>query len=677
MDVAVRSVVIHGHFYQPPRADPWLDEVPEEPSAAPFHDWNERIERECYRAVVAARLPGADGRIARIVNTLSSISFDVGPTLLEWLEREAPATYGAILEADRVSRDRHGGHGNAIAMPYHHAILPLCSRRDKITEVRWGIADFRRRFGREPEGMWMPEAAVDAETLDVLAAEGIRFTIVGPSQVERVPAGGFPARHRTTNGRSIAVFVYDGPISHDVAFGTLLRDARRWTARLVDPNRSGAEPSLVMVATDGETFGHHHRFGEMALASVLEELGPHPEIRVENCAAVLARHPPQEVVEFVFPSSWSCPHGVERWRADCGCRIGTVVPSQQRWRAPLREALDWLAFELHTLFEREAGTLLREPWEARDGYGAVMDAGEEAIARFVRAGLRGPSGPDESIRARELLELERNALRMFTSCGWFFDDIGGIEALQVLRYAARAIDLAGGEAERLEAGLLERLAEATSNDRDAGDGRRLYLRSVKPRVAPAIRYAGGYMAVRTFVPEAPEATAASYRAQVRDDRVVLTHRRTGRAERYQVTVGRPGLARLSLVVSSPNGAAETRLTLSDLPERQRRAIATVLRRAVVAQWLTPVELEALAAGEGDLPTVVTRALVQAVEDLEHDHSAAATAKVLDLADLLDLLGRAIPFDAQTRFYRVRAAAGPERVTALEGVARRLGFVVSS
>jgi alpha-amylase/alpha-mannosidase (GH57 family) len=460
----MRSVVIHGHFYQPPREDPWLDEVETEASAAPFHDWNRRIERECYRAVVAARLYAPDGRIARIVNTLASISFNFGPTLLEWLEREAPATYAAVLAADRVSRERHDGHGNAIAMPYHHAILPLASRRDKRTEVRWGIADFRRRFGREPVGMWLPETAVDPETLDTLAAEGIRFTILAPHQVERAPASGLPGWYRTPGGRSIALFVYDGAISHGVAFGSLLKDAPAWAKQLLGAERPGGGPRLVAVATDGETYGHHHRFGEVALAWLLRQLEQRRDVRVENFAAVLARHPPDHEVQLVAPTSWSCAHGVERWRADCGCRMAPERPTQQRWRAPLRGALDWLAGELHARFEREGAELFADPWAARDDYGAVVSLDGASLGRFVAERLRRADDAAAAVRARELLELERNALRMFTSCGWFFDDIAGIESVQILRYAARAIELAGTDAPRLEAGVLERLAAAEANE---------------------------------------------------------------------------------------------------------------------------------------------------------------------------------------------------------------------
>ena len=399
-----RSIVIHGHFYQPPRDDPRTGTIPLEPNAAPYHDWNERIEQECY---------------APVAPSLTSVSFDFGPTLLDWMERHAPETYAAVLAADRAS-------GNAVAMPYHHVILPLSPRRDKTTEVRWGIADFRRRFGREPEGMWLPETAVDHETLDVLAEEGIRFTIVAPHQVERAPSGGLPGWYQTTGGRRIALFIYDGSLSHGVAFGPLVNDAGEWVRRL-----TSASGDVVSIATDGETYGHHHKGGVETLARVLET------IETESFASVLVRRPPVEDVRLVSPSSWSCPHGVERWRAECGCRAAPERATQQRWRAPLRAALEWLSQEVRTKFEREARAL--------------------------------PT------------ELEHQLLRMFTSCGWFFDDIAGIESVIVLRSAARAIELAGPPLEqaRLEAGLLDRLALAPSNDPAVGSGRDLYLQRVK------------------------------------------------------------------------------------------------------------------------------------------------------------------------------------------------------
>lgn len=668
-----QAVVIHGHFYQPPREDPWLEEVAREPTAAPFHDWNERIERECYRAVVAARRYAPDGRIAGIVNALASISFDFGPTLLEWLERHAPRTYAGVLEADRVSRERHDGHGNAIAMPYHHAILPLASRRDKVTEVRWGIADFRRRFGRDPAGMWLPETAVDDETLDVLAAEGIRFTVLAPHQVERAPGRGFPGWYRTVAGRTIALFVYDGGISHDVAFAGLLRDAQAWLERLVAAEGSGSGRALVAVATDGETYGHHQHFGEVALAWLVGALQARDDVRVENFSSFLGRHPPEQEVKLVAPSSWSCPHGVERWRADCGCKLAPEQPSQQRWRAPLREGLDWLAAELHALFEREGGILLGEPWAARDAYGDVVGTNGAAIAQFVTERVARPEDPAVRIRARELLELERNALRMFTSCGWFFDDIAGIEALQVLRYAARAIELSGTEAGRLEAGLLERLAPADSNDQSAGSGRDVYLRRARPRIAAAARAAAGHAAVRSVAPEVDLPCPGCYIVQESGDELLLTHARTGREHGFRVSVAREGGARLAIRVVSPDGREIARLGLSDLPEVARRTVVAHLREELVERCLTADEAALLGSGGGDLPHVAARALERAVLALEHDRSTPALAAVMDLADLLDLEELHIPFDVQTVFYRIRAAASPEAVAALASVARRLGF----
>ena len=667
-----RSVVIHGHFYQPPREDPGLDEVEAEPSAAPFHDWNQRIERECYRAVAAARLYAPDGRIARIVNTLASISFDFGPTLLDWLEREAPGTYAGVLEADRLSRERYDGHGNAMAAPYHHTILPLASRRDKVTEVRWGIADFRRRFGREPAGMWLPETAVDPDTLDVIAAEGIRFTILAPHQVEQQPAGGFPGWYRTPGGRSIALCVYDGPISHDVAFGPLLRDAAVWAERLLAKEPGGTTRRLVAVATDGETYGHHHRFGEVALAWLLRELERQREVRVENFAAFLARHPPEQEVKLVAPTSWSCPHGVERWRADCGCRLAPERATQQRWRAPLRDALDWLAGRLHARFEEEGGALLTDPWAARDAYGAVVSCDGASIARFAAAHARRPDDAGAGIRARELLELERNALRMFTSCGWFFDDIAGIEAVQILRYAARAIELAGADASPLEAGLLERLARADANEPGAGSGRDIYLNRVKPRVPAPARVAAGYAAVSRIAPQAHRG-GGCYVAQDAAGGVTLTHCRTGREHAFRVSVERLDGARVGVAVQSTDGTPVARLGLADLPERYRSAVVAEFRRELVERCLAPDETQLLASGAADLTRVAARALERAVAALEHDRSPRALVAVNDLADLLHLEGSHIPFDAQTTFYRIRRASAPEQRASLDPVAWRLGF----
>lgn len=431
-----------------------------QPSAAPYHDWNERIEAECYRPVTRCSVIREAGS-KRIVNALSWMSFNFGPTLMVWLETEAPGTYEAILAADRESAARLDGHGNALAMPYHHPILPLSTDRDRRTEVRWGVADFRRRFGREPEGMWLPETAVDSATLDVLAEEGIRFTVLAPHQVDPVPSDGLPGLYVTPGGHEIALFVYDGALSHGVAFGDLLEDGVAWANLMIGDEDA---PKLRSMATDGETFGHHHKFGEMGLASAVVEVQAHPRVRLENYASFLAREGVSHEVRLVEPSAWSCAHGVERWRADCGCRADSSSETSQAWRGPLRSALEWLADGLHEVFEREGAGHFDDPWAARDAYGAVVGTGH------------APRG-----RRGALLEMERNALRLFTSCAWFFDDVGGLEPRQVLSYAARAIELAGADGLRLETGFLKRLEEAVSNRPEIGSAADVYRRDAEAR----------------------------------------------------------------------------------------------------------------------------------------------------------------------------------------------------
>ncbi|MEO8139775.1 MAG: DUF3536 domain-containing protein [Gemmatimonadota bacterium] len=663
-----RSFVIHGHFYQPPREDPWLDEVEAEPSAAPAHDWNERIEQECYRAVAAARLPGHGGRIARIVNLYEWVSFNFGPTLLEWLERGAPDTYRAVLDADRASIERLG-HGNAIAMPYHHSILPLSSRREKVTEVRWGIDDFRRRFGREPAGMWLPETAVDEETLDVLALAGIQFTILAPHQVDPVPARGLPGVIRTLSGRSIAVFVYDGPISHDVAFGPLVRDAVSWSARLLAAPEKGAGPALVSVATDGETYGHHHQFGEMALAMTLERVREAPGAVIENFASFLAKHGAEEAVRLIAPSAWSCSHGVERWRSDCGCRMSQDPPTNQRWRTPLRQAVGWLTETCHTLFDRDAPALLRDPAAALAGYGAVIGADAEAVRSYIHAAAKEGLPAEARIRAGELLEMERGALRTLTSCAWFFDDIGGLEPLQVLRYAAWVIELGGSEAHMLEEGFTRRLADAESNTRALGTGRDIYLLRARPFQPPPARIAAGLAAARRVAPEA--ASSATWVLAGEDEALRLTNLRTGRYYGLSISLECAGLALLANV-RSPVLDSPVALALADLPERQRDAITEVLRGESLARLLSPPERGALERGDALRP-VVRRALQRHVAELATDQSAGARQEVTELLLMLEQLGQAVPFEVQTLFYRIWRA-GDTNDTGMAELASRMGFV---
>ena len=651
---SLNTVIIHGHFYQPPRENPWLEEVEIEPSAAPFHDWNERIEHESYRAVAAARLPGRDGRIAEIINALGWISFNFGPTLLSWMEDAAPDTYRALLEADQDSV-RRLGHGNAIAHPYHHAILPLSTRRDKVTEVRWGIRDFRRRFGREPEGMWLPETAVDDETLDVVAEHGIKFTILAPHQATPLPPDGLPGLYRTSGGREIALFFYDGDLSHGIAFGELIRDAGLWISRM------RALGGLVSMATDGETYGHHHKFGEMALARVIHELRSLPPAgekgrggQVTNYAAFLAQHPATQAVTLNAPSSWSCAHGVERWRSECGCKLETTLPTQQKWRTVLRAALDWLAGEIHAIYQREAAGVFDDPWEARNQY--------------------DPQGENEgtSQRARELLELERHTLLIYTSCAWFFDDIARIEPVQVLKYAARAIELSGADASRLEAEFVRRLASARSNDPAEGSGSDIYLRKVKPRVPHEVRLAAGLALIASLGSDPGQGASRAFISAVEDAgnsawRIRLKHQRTGREHNFRVALLTTEIE-VALAESAMGSPLTWRLVEGDLWDRHRSLVRRARIRRLVEQVLGEPERDAVSTGERTMGEAVRGVLVLAAGN----PAPEGVTRALRAIELLSLLEQPIPFDAQTAFARA-IENHPEGNADLRTLATRLGF----
>jgi alpha-amylase/alpha-mannosidase (GH57 family) len=494
-----RYICVHGHFYQPPRENPWLEVVERQDAAWPYHDWNERITAECYGPNTAARILDDDGRITGLVNNYARMSFNVGPTLLAWLEREDPETYRGILDADRDSAERFGGHGSAMAQVYNHVIMPLASPRDRETQVRWGIADFRARFGRDPEGMWLAEAAADVDTLEVLADHGLAFTVLSPFQAARVRAPGGdwedvggghvlptrPYRVALPSGRRIAVFFYDGPISQAVAFEGLLSSGELFAKRLREGFHDGDGPQLVNIATDGESYGHHHRHGEMALAHTLQLLDRADDVRLTNYGEYLELHPPTHEAEIVSPSSWSCAHGVERWRADCGCTTGGEPGWNQAWRAPLREALDWLRDELAPRFERAAAPLLRDPWVARDDYiELVLDRRPGTVDAFLRRHARRRLDAPQRIRVLSLLEMQRHALLMYTSCGWFFEELSRIETVQVLSYAARALQLAREHAGagELYGGFRERLEPARSNLPQLHDGRTIFELQVEPAV---------------------------------------------------------------------------------------------------------------------------------------------------------------------------------------------------
>lgn len=523
-----RYICIHGHFYQPPRENPWLEAIELQDSAYPYHDWNERITAECYAPNAASRILDVQGRILRIVNNYASISYNVGPTLLAWLEEHAPQTYAAIIDADRQSSLRFSGHGSALAQPYNHMIMPLSNEADKKTQVVWGLRDFRRRFNREPEGMWLPETAVDLATLEVLADQGVLYTVLAPHQARRVRAVGAtawrtvdetqldttrPYVQRLPSGKSIAIFFYHSTVSRAVAFEGLLKNGEIFAQRLLSIFASHTGPQIGQIATDGETYGHHHRHGDMALAYALYHIEAQGLAKLTNYGEYLALHPPADEVEIHELTSWSCAHGVERWRSDCGCRTGGRNDSSQAWRKPLREALDWLRDEICEVFEARAAELLKDPWTARDDYIDIIDdRSPAAVDAFLQRHGRHDLAPEEQVRALKLLELQRHAMLMYTSCGWFFHDLAGIETIQVLRYAGRAIQLSQETLDRdLEAAFLERVELARSNDPAVGSGRTIYEKYVRA-AAVDLEKVAAHHAVSSLYEQQPEQAAVySYR----------------------------------------------------------------------------------------------------------------------------------------------------------------------
>lgn len=528
-----RYVCVHGHFYQPPRENPWLEQVERQDSAHPYHDWNARITAECYGPNGASRILDHEHRIKAIVNNYSSISFDFGPTLLSWLERHAVPTYQRILQADAESRKRFEGHGSALAQAYNHMIMPLANARDKETQIIWGIEDFKWRFGRAPEGMWLPETACNLETLQLLARHGVFFTVLAPSQAQSVrPIGSEqwqdvsdgnidPSRayvQKLPDGLQMALFFYDGPISQAVAFQRLLADGQTFASRLLSGlSEDRTWPQLAHIATDGESYGHHHEFGDMALAFALDQIEQQHHVELINYGAFLERHPPSHEVQIRENSSWSCVHGVERWRADCGCHSGGHPQWNQAWRQPLREAMDWLRDQLAVRFEQEAAGLLADPWQARNEYiRVILNRSEQSVEGFLE--LHAAPGLSESVRVRalELLEMQRHAMLMYTSCGWFFDEVSGIESVQVIQYAGRAIQLAGpGTEQELESGFLARLEKARSNLPEKKDGRLIYEQAVIPARIDLVKV-GSHFAVSTLYEEYQE-TAPIYCYEVHQE----------------------------------------------------------------------------------------------------------------------------------------------------------------
>jgi alpha-amylase/alpha-mannosidase (GH57 family) len=521
-----KFICIHGHFYQPPRENAWLEAVELQDTAYPYHDWNERITAQCYATMATSRLLDEHGLIREITNNYARISFNFGPTLLAWLERQAPAVLGAILEADQESRRRFSGHGAAIAQAYNHMIMPLANRRDKETQIVWGIRDFEHRFQRPPEGMWLPETAIDIETLEVLVEHGIGFTILSPRQAKRIrhlngsdwqEVGGGkidPSRSylaRLPSGKSIALFFYDDPISRAVAFEGLLSNGERFAHRLMggfDDTRQ--EPQLVHIATDGESYGHHHHKGNMALAFALHSIESRKLARLTVYGEYLELHPPQWEVEIVERTSWSCVHGVERWLKDCGCNSGGHPGWHQTWRTPLREALDWLRDSLAPAYEEKMTSLGFDPWMVRNDYiRVILDREPAAVDAFMAERIQRTLSPEERILAIKLLELQRHAMLMYTSCGWFFDDISGLETVQVIQFAGRALQLAKEVfGSGLEYRFMQLLEKGPSNIRDHKDGRRIYEKFVKPAMVD-LTTVGAHYSMRSLFEEYSQQAAVN------------------------------------------------------------------------------------------------------------------------------------------------------------------------
>ena len=495
-------LTIHGHFYQPPRENPWLEAIELQDSALPFHDWNERINKECYNPNSISKIVDNRNRILDVVNNYEHMSFNFGPTLLSWMEHFAPLTYERIIKADIESVSEHSGHGNAMAQVYNHIIMPLANENDKQTQIKWGIRDFEYRFGRKPEGMWLAETAVDDETLKFLEENGIKFTVLSPYQALKFrqegdkdwqdvswgnidPARSYRYYIKSAPGKFIDLFFYDGAISRSVAFDELLKDGNKFIKRLKEGISDCRDyPQLINIATDGESYGHHTKFGDMALSYVLKIRAKDEGFKITNYAEYLDKYRSNCEVDIKQASSWSCFHGVGRWKEDCGCSTGGHPGWNQKWRKPLRDALDYLRDELIVVFENEGQKYFDNVWNVRNKYiNVILDRNEMNVKKFQQENFKPDLTDDDKVHAMELLEIQRQAMLMYTSCGWFFSEISGIETVQIMKYAARAMQLAARfTSKNLEEKFLEILSQAKSNIPEFGTGKDIFERFVKPSI---------------------------------------------------------------------------------------------------------------------------------------------------------------------------------------------------
>jgi len=496
------NVCIHGHFYQPPRENPWTGEIELQEGAKPYHDWNERIYHECYKHNSEAQIVNEKGETVQRENNYERINFNFGPPLLEWIKRKHPDTYIKIIDDDKTSFAAHNGHGNAIAMCYNHMIMPLANFNDKITQVKWGFADFKYHFERGSEGIWLPETACNQETIEVLINEGVKYIILDPSQAASIrktgveewtdvnsggldPGLNYKCYSHINKNRFINIFFYDGPLSKTMAFDDVLFNSQNLLNKINQAVIVNSENErLISAATDGETFGHHKKFADRTLAHFLKVLAPLNNINILNFGEYLEKHPPQyEVIikpgENGEGTSWSCPHGVKRCKDDCGCGGGDSW--NQKWRKPLRETLEWLRDQLIVIYNQHGALYFKDVWKARNEYiNVIVNDTPESRLKFISENSNRSLTSNESETYFRLLEMQKYAMFMFTSCAWFFSEISGIETVKILEYAARAIELANDiSGIDLEGEFLKKLSEAKSNIKEYVDGRNIYLKMVK------------------------------------------------------------------------------------------------------------------------------------------------------------------------------------------------------
>lgn len=524
-------LTIHGHFYQPPRENPWLEAIEQQDSALPYHDWNERINAECYNPNSVSKIVDSENQILNVVNNYEYISYNFGPTLLSWLEEFSPLAYERVIKADMNSRQLHSGHGNAIAQVYNHMIMPLANERDKQTQVKWGIKDFEYRFGRKPEGMWAAETAVDDDTLRVFAENGIKFTILSPYQAQRIrkegennwqdvswgnidPARSYRYYIKSAPGKFIDLFFYDGAISRSVAFDELLKDGNKFVNRLKDGiSKDRNYPQLINIATDGESYGHHTKFGDMALSYAMKLKVKEEGFIVTNYAEYLEKYRSNWEVEIKPVSSWSCFHGVGRWCDDCGCSTGGHAGWNQRWRKPLRQALDFLRDETISIFNKNSKKYFRNPEETRNNYiNVILDRSDSSVKSFQEEYFIPDLDDEQKVHAMELLEIQRQAMLMYTSCGWFFSEISGLETVQIMKYAARVMQLAKSFLKKdLETPFLEILAQAESNIPEFGTGKDVFEKFVKPSVVTVKQIASLWAISSLYTDTEDETSVYCYR----------------------------------------------------------------------------------------------------------------------------------------------------------------------